>query len=177
MGRIVDDNTATSPKVVKTNKTQKKKTVWSTKKVDDWMRDYAEGIAHKDSPWLDGMIGIRDPNIVFEYTPEEIQELTKCANDIFYFANNYGYCLQGTKGYQPLKLRDYQEEMLESYVNNRFSISLTSRQTGKCSIINELELQQNENNFHKYIEDVYYEKKDGILSRIKHFLMKIYRKL
>ena len=181
MGRIKDDETVTPVKRPKSNdgdtKTITKKTVWSTKRVDEWMRDYSEGIAHKDNPWLDGTIGVRNPDIVFEYTEEEIRELTKCANDIFYFANNYAWCLQGSKGYQPLTLRDYQNEMLESYVNNRFSICLTSRQVGKCSIVNKINLCQNKNNFHKYIEDVYYENKNGILSHIKHFLIKIYRKL
>lgn len=138
MGRIKDDETVTPVKRPKSNdggtKTITKKTVWSTKRVDEWMRDYSEGIAHKDNPWLDGTIGVRNPDIVFEYTEEEIRELTKCANDIFYFANNYAWCLQGSKGYQPLTLRDYQNEMLESYVNNRFSICLTSRQVGKTVI-------------------------------------------
>lgn len=131
MGRIKDDGPVSSKKKTPS---QTKKTVWSTKKVDEWMRDYADGITHRDNPWLDGMIGIRNPNIVFEYTEEEIQELTKCANDIFYFANKYGYCLQGTKGYQPLTLRDYQEEMLDAYVKNRFNITLSCRQIGKTVI-------------------------------------------
>jgi hypothetical protein len=131
MGRIKDDGT-TSVKGKSTGTT--KKVVWSTKKVDEWMRDYSEGITHRENPWLDGMIGVRNPDIVFEYTPEEIQELTKCANDIFYFANKYGYCLQGSKGYQPLTLRDYQEEMLAAYVKNRFNITLSCRQIGKTVI-------------------------------------------
>lgn len=178
MGRIQDDGSTTYGKKPTTKKTTpSKKIVWTTKKVDEWMRDYAEGIAHKDNPWLDGTIGVRNPDLVFEYTQEEIQELTKCANDIFYFANNYCWCLQGSKGYQPLTLRDYQEEMLEAYVKNRFNITLSCRQIGKCFFNGKLELQQTEKNFHKYIEDVYYENKKGFLFRIKHFLMKIYRKL
>ena len=174
MGRIKDDG-ITSTKEKKSGST--KKVVWSTKKVDEWMKDYSEGITHRENPWLDGMIGVRNPDIVFEYTAEEIQELTKCANDIFYFANNYGYCLQGSKGYQPLTLRDYQEEMLDSYIKNRFNITLSCRQIGKCSIINKLELQKNKNNFHKYIEELYLERKNTFLSKLKSILFKIYRKL
>lgn len=179
MGRITDDMPVSYGKkpALPSKKATTKKIVWTTKKVDEWMRDYADGIAHKDNPWLDGTIGVRNPDIVFEYTPEEIQELTKCANDIFYFANNYCWCLQGSKGYQPLTLRDYQEEMLEAYVKNRFNITLSCRQIGKCSIINKLELQKNENNFHKYIEDIYLERKKGFLSKLKSLLLKIYRKL
>ena len=135
MGRIKDDGTTTvKGKPTTTTKSVTKKVVWSTKKVDEWMKDYSEGINHRENPWLDGMIGIRNPDIVFEYTPEEIQELARCANDIFYFANNYAWCLQGTKGYQPLTLRDYQEEMLRAYVDNRFNITLSCRQIGKTVI-------------------------------------------
>lgn len=135
MGRIKDDGSISiGKKNIKSTSNINKKTVWSSKKVDEWMKEYSEGYAHKDNPWLDGQIGVRNPDIVFEYTPEEIQELTKCANDIFYFANNYCWCLQGSKGYQPLTLRDYQEEMLEAYDKNRFNITLSCRQIGKTVI-------------------------------------------
>lgn len=178
MGRIKDDGSiSVGKKNIKSTNNINKKTVWSSKKVDEWMKEYSEGYAHKDNPWLDGQIGIRNPDIVFEYTPEEIQELTKCANDIFYFANNYCWCLQGSKGYQPLTLRDYQEEMLEAYDKNRFNITLSCRQIGKCSIINKLELQKNKNNFHKHIEEIYLDRKKGFLSKLKSILFKIYRKL
>lgn len=112
----------------------KKNIVWTTQRVDEWMKDYSEGLVHKETPWADGVIGVRNPDIVFEYTQEEIEELTKCANDIIYFANKYCYCLQGSKGYRPITLRDYQEDMLESYDKNRFSITLSCRQIGKTVI-------------------------------------------
>ena len=117
-----------------TEKTKKKNIVWSTKRVDEWMADYAEGIMRKESPWADGSIGVRNADIVFEYTPEEIIELKRCADDILYFANKYCYCLQGSKGYQPITLRKYQEEMLNSYDENRFNVVLSCRQIGKTVI-------------------------------------------
>lgn len=150
---------------------------WTSKRVDAWMKDYANGHIRKDNPWADGMIGIRKPDLLFEYTPEEIQEVTKCAQDIIYFANNYCYCMQGGKGYQPLTLRDYQEDMLRNYSNNRFNISMTGRQCGKCSFGVTLTTRQGGNNFHKYIEDIYLDRKKGFLYRIKQFLLNIYRKL
>lgn len=162
----------------KDNKNKIKATVWSSKLVDDWMRDHAEGVFHKENPWLDGQVGLKRAGLSFEYTDEEIEELTKCVSDPIYFTNNFGYCLHGSKGYLPITLRDYQEEMLNSYFNNRFTICMASRQCGKCSIDSELYLQQNKNNFHKYIEDIYYERKGhSILSKFKYWLLKIYRKL
>ena len=150
---------------------------WTSKRVDAWMKDYANGHIRKDNPWADGMIGIKKPDLLFEYTAEEIQEVTKCAQDIIYFANNYCYCMQGGKGYQPLTLRDYQEDMLRNYSKNRFNICLSARQSGKCTFAVRTTLKQRENNFHKYIEDVYLDRKKGFLYRIKQFLFNIYRKL
>lgn len=113
---------------------KKKNMVWSTKRIDAWMKDYSEGVLHKDSPWLEGDIGVRSPSIIFEYTEEEIEEITKCAGDISYFANKYCYCMQGSRGYQPLTLRDYQEEMIRAYDQHRFCCTLSSRQIGKTVI-------------------------------------------
>lgn len=112
----------------------KKSTIWSTKAVDNWMKDHAEGTFHKDNPWLDGQVGIKRAGLLFDYTSEEIEELAKSANDVIYFANHYGYCLHGSRGYQPITLRDYQEEMLNSYTDNRFTCCMSSRQVGKTVV-------------------------------------------
>ena len=155
----------------------KKNVVWSTKAMESWMADHAEGTFHKENPWLDNQVGVKRAGLMFDYTPEEIEELTKSANDVIYFANHYGYCMHGTQGYKPITLRDYQEEMLHSYADNRFTCCMSSRQVGKCFFNGKIYLQQNEKNFHKYIEDVYYERGKGFLSWIKHLLLKVYRKL
>ena len=155
----------------------KKNVVWSTKAMESWMADHAEGTFHKENPWLDNQVGVKRAGLLFDYTPEEIQELTKSANDVIYFANHYGYCMHGSQGYKPITLRDYQEEMLHSYADNRFTCCMSSRQVGKCFFNGKIYLQQNNKNFHKYIEDVYYEKGKGLLSWIKHLLLKVYRKL
>ena len=112
----------------------KKNITWSTKLVDSWMKDHAEGEFHKESPWLDGQVGVKRAGLLFDYTPEEIEELTKSANDVIYFANHFGYCLHGSQGYKPITLRDYQEEMLTSYTNNRFTCCMSSRQVGKTVV-------------------------------------------
>ena len=103
--------------------------------------------------------------------------MTKSANDVIYFANHYGYCMHGSQGYKPITLRDYQEEMLHSYADNRFTCCMSSRQVGKCFFNGKIYLKQNEKNFHKYIEDVYYERSKGFLSWLKHLLLNVYRKL
>ena len=112
----------------------RKNIVWSTALVDSWMRDHADGTFHKENPWLDGQVGVKRAGLSFEYSPEEIEELTKSANDVIYFANHYGYCLHGSQGYKPITLRDYQEEMLRSYTDNRFTCCMSSRQVGKTVV-------------------------------------------
>ena len=112
----------------------KKNITWSTKLVDNWMKDHAEGEFHRESPWLDGQVGVKRAGLLFDYTPEEIEELTKSANDVIYFANHFGYCLHGSQGYKPITLRDYQEEMLRSYTDNRFTCCMSSRQVGKTVV-------------------------------------------
>ena len=55
---------------------------------------------------------VNTQNIVFNYTPEELKEIKKCATDIVYFANKY--CTVMTdEGLKTIKLRPYQEKMLK----------------------------------------------------------------
>ena len=112
----------------------KKNVVWSTKAMESWMADHAEGTFHKENPWLDNQVGVKRAGLLFDYTSEEIEELTKSANDVIYFANHYGYCMHGSQGYKPITLRDYQEEMLHSYAENRFTCCMSSRQVGKTVV-------------------------------------------
>lgn len=161
-----------------TSSIKKKDVVWTTQRVDKWMKDYGEGVAHKDSPWLDGTIGVRNPNIVFEYTPKEIEEITKCAKDVMYFANNYCYCLQGSRGYQPLKLRDYQEEMLKSYDKYRYCCVLSSRQVGKCFFNGDIYINNNGEHQKLTINELYNQNKSkSVIQKIKNYLYKLYQKI
>ena len=67
--------------------------------------------------------------------------------------------------------------MLDSYIKNRFNITLSCRQIGKCLVFNELDTKKDGNVSHKYIEDIYLERKKDFLSKLKSILFKIYRKL
>ena len=66
-----------------------------------------------------------------EYTPEMLAELKKCREDVIYFCRNYVYIKHPTRGQILFDLYDYQEEVLNNYVNNRLNILLSARQTGK----------------------------------------------
>ena len=71
-----------------------------------------------------------------DMTPEQIEEYTKCANDIFHFAK-YFYILT-PKGSRPIPLREYQIREIKTLCakvegkNNR--IIMQGRQSGKTTI-------------------------------------------
>ena len=119
------------------NDASSERIVWSTERVESLMAALDEGYKPKGgTPFYDGNPNLRKGNVVFEYSENEISEIKKCAADIVYFANNYATVMTD-KGLMTIVLRDYQEEMLRCYVDNRFSIVLASRQVGKtiCSSI------------------------------------------
>jgi len=77
---------------------------------------------------FDGNPNLKKPNTKLAYTKEHIEEYLKCANDWKYFAENYYFILDIDKGMVHPKLRDYQIDMVESFIKRRFSITLASRQ-------------------------------------------------
>lgn len=66
-----------------------------------------------------------------EYTMEMMVEIAKCKRDVKYFCKNYVYIKHPTRGQILFELYDYQEEVLDNYVNNQYNILLSARQTGK----------------------------------------------
>lgn len=107
-------------------------TTWSTKAVNQYLNDLDNGIERHDSPFYFGNTQLRRPNLLFEYTQEEINELVKCKNDVTYFANHYAYTMNPSTGALNLiTLRDYQEDLLRTINDNRFSVIVASRQSGK----------------------------------------------
>ena len=71
-----------------------------------------------------------------EYTPEMLEEWQKCRDDIVYFAEKYCYVNNLDRGYELVKLRDYQKELLLTYLDDSDpdkmdTVVLSSRQSGK----------------------------------------------
>ena len=65
------------------------------------------------------------------WTPELLKEYKKCMNNPIYFAENYVKVISLDKGLIPFKLYPYQKEMFGHFNDNRFSIILACRQSGK----------------------------------------------
>jgi len=104
--------------------------VWSTKKINEEIRKLENGLPTDNSAFYESNPELKAANIVFEYTKDELEDLTKCANDVVYFANKFCYSMTD-EGVQQITLRPYQEDMLEDFQDNRFVIMLASRQIGK----------------------------------------------
>jgi len=74
--------------------------------------------------------GLRQP---LAFTPEHIQEIMKCKDDIQYFAEKYYHILSLDDGMIKIKMRDYQKELVQNFKNHRFNIVMATRQCGKST--------------------------------------------
>ena len=77
---------------------------------------------------------LRKAYIDIPLTKEQEQEIINCLESPVYFIEKYVLVQHPTKGAVPLKVRDYQKRMIEAYHNNRYVITLASRQCGKSTI-------------------------------------------
>ena len=155
---------------------------WTTESVNQLLISLEEGYKPKSTPFYEGNPNLRKGNIVFNYTPEEIQEIKKCATDIVYFANKY--CTVMTdEGLQTITLRDYQENMLRQFQKERFNICLASRQIGKClTFSTEILIMKDGKGIKTNLGTLYFEslklqRKLTLLEKVKYFLWKLYEKL
>lgn len=117
-----------------------KQIIWNTKMVEEAAENINNGfvLSRIQNPFYENTIGLRKAGLTFRMSAAEIDEYVKCKMDVHYFAEKYCW-VKGEKG-EPvkLKLRDYQQEILDNFFNNRFNILMASRQTGKCFSFNTL---------------------------------------
>ena len=149
--------------------------IWTTKLVEEATEKINNGfvLGRLDNPFFEKVVGLRTSGLTFKMTPEEQEEYIKCALDIHYFASTY-YYIKGEEG-QPIiiPLRDYQNEILDNFFNNRFNILMASRQIGKCFSFNTKVLVEIDGKFLEIrFGKLYYillekERKLTILERIK----------
>lgn len=65
------------------------------------------------------------------HNDDQVHELVKCHESPKYFINNYVKIINPIHGTVPFILRDYQERLVDHFYDNRYSIHLGARQTGK----------------------------------------------
>ena len=74
---------------------------------------------------------IKRAGVETSYTEEELLEYQKCSEDPCHFIENYCQIISLDEGLVPFKLRGYQESLIEHFNENRFSVVLAARQSGK----------------------------------------------
>lgn len=78
-----------------------------------------------------GNSNVKRDGVLQEWTPELISEYEKCTKDPVYFAKTYIKVINLDKGLVPFELYPYQKDMFKHFNENRFSIVLACRQSGK----------------------------------------------
>jgi len=156
-----------------------RKMIFNTKLVNEATEKINDGVVIKryQNPWFKGEVGIRRSNVVFSITKEEKEEYIRCAIDINYFTEKYCKVKTDDGSIGKIKLRDYQEEILESFFNNRFNILMASRQVGKCFSYNTIiTIEKNNVEYDIRIGKLYYSmlSKERKLTFLEKCKMKLY---
>ena len=117
----------------KKKESEDKKFIFTSKNIEEITDKINDGYVIKryQNPWFKNEIGVRRSGLSFAMTDEEIQEYIQCKLDINYFAEKYCKVKREDGSIGAIKLRDYQEDILELYTKNRYSILCASRQIGK----------------------------------------------
>ena len=112
--------------------------VWNSEKVNSIIEKVeVEGLdirGMQNSPFKENDVLLKRANLPFEYTKEEIEELSKCKADPMYFALYFAF-IRTYKGDMSVNdaggLRDFQGQIIQNMHNNKFNILMASRQIGK----------------------------------------------
>ena len=109
-----------------------KRIIWTSDALDTAVNALAVGKRLKVNPFYENEVKLLKADLVYERTDEEVEEWHRCRKDIIYFADKY--CKMMTpEGIKHIQLRDYQRDYLEHLMNNRLSIFLSCRQSGKTT--------------------------------------------
>jgi hypothetical protein len=84
----------------------------------------------------DGYLGnarLKRTGTELSYTEEQVVEIAKCAEDPVYFIKTYVKIVNVDRGLIPFDMWDFQEDMVRTFHNNRFTIAKMPRQVGKTT--------------------------------------------
>jgi len=89
---------------------------------------------------MDNNLSLRDNSLPsadaqYQYTLEELREFVRCSKDPIYFIKNYVKIISLDTGLTNFELYPFQENMIKSYHDHRFSITMASRQVGKSTTV------------------------------------------
>lgn len=96
------------------------------------MKQLVSGIDPNQKISYLGNSKIKRDGVQEEWTMERIAEYKRCSEDPVYFIKKYIKVVHLDHGLVPFDLYEYQERMIAHFNENRFSIVLSCRQSGKC---------------------------------------------
>ena len=105
--------------------------IWSSSVLEKAVDAIKKGLPLKANPFIGKNTKLLKPDLVFKRTKEEIDDYMHCMEDPLYFATKC-YLMTPT-GLQPVILRNYQEDYIRHLQENRFSLFLSCRQSGKTN--------------------------------------------
>ena len=162
--------------------------VWTTQMVEEVKESLRYGNITDLSCFHERDVELKGGNILFKLSQQEYEEFELCSTDINYFVQKYCRFMTDS-GRTTVTLRKYQTDVLdvlgeEHYIPSldemgpkvRNFILMASRQTGKCLIFNELEVNKHNKSFKTPIEFLYYQHKKNLtfLDKIKFKLFIFY---
>jgi hypothetical protein len=78
---------------------------------------------------------LKKANTKIEFTEEQVLEWIKCSEDPAYFAQNYIKIVTLDRGLSEFDMYPFQEKMIKTFHNSRFTICKLPRQSGKSTIV------------------------------------------
>ena len=84
----------------------------------------------------DGYLGnarLKRTGTELSYTKEQVEEILKCTEDPVYFIKNYVKIVNVDRGLIPFDMWDFQQDMVRTFHENRFTIAKMPRQVGKTT--------------------------------------------
>lgn len=109
--------------------------LWNSESVELAKKGIADGYRLRENPFLKTVkdAELRKGNLPFDYTPDELDILKIVWHDKKFFGNNFVHLKDAEFGWQKITLRNYQEDLLDSYSNNKWNILMFPRQSGKTT--------------------------------------------
>lgn len=87
---------------------------------------------NKETVGFMGNPNVKASGIATKFSKEQVMEYIKCSEDPCYFIEKYCKVVSLDDGIVPFALRPYQKRIIEAVHNNRFTISMLFRQSGKA---------------------------------------------
>ena len=78
---------------------------------------------------------LKAPGVKIPFTKEEFEEYVKCSQDPIYFIRKYVKIVNVDKGLMPFEMWDFQEKMVNTFHQNRYTICKILRQVGKSTTV------------------------------------------